>query len=200
MKRTGKVITGLVVSMGLLAGCGILADYLGGSATGVAQRVRDAVPSNPTERIRNQLDTIPGDIRNFAADAIPDDLRNVAADVAARAGDLVSGETAPLPDSPAMISATWAYRADEGGRTLMVVPAQWVREAVRGTSLSRAQEATNRVWDEMIAAEPEANSQTMRDQLICHALGAPEKDSWNLEPWRPDVGLAATIAAMCNPN
>ncbi len=39
----------------------------------------------------------------------------------------------------------------------------------------------------------------MHDQLTCHALGAPDKETWNLEPWRPDVGLLAVLAAACNP-
>jgi hypothetical protein len=39
----------------------------------------------------------------------------------------------------------------------------------------------------------------MRDQLACHALGAPDKATWNLEPWRPDVGLLLIMAAGCNP-
>ena len=37
-------------------------------------------------------------------------------------------------------------------------------------------------------------------QGLAHALGAPDKDSWNLEPWRPDVGLLATLTARCNPD
>jgi hypothetical protein len=40
----------------------------------------------------------------------------------------------------------------------------------------------------------------MHDQLVCHGIGAPDKATWNLEPWRPDVGLLAVLAAGCNPS
>ncbi|WP_414647956.1 DUF2599 domain-containing protein [Cellulomonas sp.] len=39
----------------------------------------------------------------------------------------------------------------------------------------------------------------MHDQFLCHALGAADKATWNLEPWRPDVGSMATLMARCNP-
>ncbi|CPU68017.1 Protein of uncharacterised function (DUF2599) [Mycobacteroides abscessus] len=52
---------------------------------------------------------------------------------------------------------------------------------------------------QVVAAEPEADTPTMHDQLVCHAVGAPDKATWNLEPWRPDVGLLATMSARCNP-
>lgn len=92
----------------------------------------------------------------------------------------------------AVLSATWRDLADEGGRSLAVEPAAWAR---RG-SLA-AEEA---VWAAVVAAEPEADGQNVRDQLTCHLIGAPDKATWNLEPWRPDVGLLETIAALCNPS
>ncbi|MBC7292192.1 MAG: DUF2599 domain-containing protein, partial [Actinotalea sp.] len=58
------------------------------------------------------------------------------------------------------------------------------------------------VWSALgrrTALGTDATGPGMRDQLECHALGAPDKESWNLEPWRPDVGLLATLAARCNP-
>ena len=92
----------------------------------------------------------------------------------------------------AVLDATWRDLADEGGRSLAVEPADWAR---RG-SLA-AEEA---VWSALVAAEPEADAQNVRDQLTCHLIGAPDKATWNLEPWRPDVGLLETIAALCNPS
>jgi len=91
----------------------------------------------------------------------------------------------------AVRSATWADRDDEGGQSLAVVPATWARNG----SLA-AEEA---VWAQLVALAPDADLQTMRDQLTCHTIGAPDKESWNLEPWRPEVGLLATLAARCNP-
>ena len=34
---------------------------------------------------------------------------------------------------------------------------------------------------------------------VLDAIGAPDKATWNLEPWRPDVGLFAVLAGACNP-
>lgn len=89
----------------------------------------------------------------------------------------------------ALVSAVWGDR--EGGRSLAVVPAVWVRAG----SLA-AQEA---LWSALVTAEPDADSTSMRDQLTCHALGAPTKESWNLEPWRPAVDSFTLLAARCNP-
>ena len=47
---------------------------------------------------------------------------------------------------------------------------------------------------------PDMLSPTMRAQLECHQLGAPDKETWNLEPWRPDVSAVDMIAARCNPS
>lgn len=90
----------------------------------------------------------------------------------------------------AVRSATWADRDDEGGRSLAVVPTTWARTG--GLAASEA------VWAQLIALVPEADLPQMHDQLVCHTIGAPDKESWNLEPWRPDVGLLATMAARCN--
>ena len=39
----------------------------------------------------------------------------------------------------------------------------------------------------------------MDHQLRCHALGVPGKETWNLEPWRPEVDYLAYLLARCNP-
>jgi hypothetical protein len=109
------------------------------------------------------------------------------------------GGVEPLPGgtvgatlaASALRSATWSDRDDEGGRSLAVVPATWARTGGRA-----AEEA---VWSQLVAQVPEAGTQAMHDQLTCHTIGAPDKASWNLEPWRPDVGLLQTLAALCNP-
>ncbi|MFI6427255.1 DUF2599 domain-containing protein [Promicromonospora sp. NPDC050880] len=89
----------------------------------------------------------------------------------------------------AIESATWGE--NEGGRSLAVDPADWARRAGEaGLDLIRTQ---------LVAAEPEADSATMDNQLVCHAVGAIDKPTWNLEPWRPDVGLILTATAHCNP-
>ncbi|MFC7879827.1 DUF2599 domain-containing protein [Isoptericola sp. NPDC057391] len=98
------------------------------------------------------------------------------------------GSTTTLGTS-AVASTDWGDR--EGGRSLAVVPTDWARQAGRA--------GTDLVWAELVASDPEVDTATMHDQLVCHAVGAPDKDAWNLEPWRPDVGLVATMAARCNP-
>jgi hypothetical protein len=100
----------------------------------------------------------------------------------------------PLPvtfvvGTQAIESATWGE--NEGGRSLAVDPTDWARYAGQaGLDLIRTQ---------LVAAEPDADTSTMGDQLVCHAVGAPDKSTWNLEPWRPDVGLILTATAQCNP-
>jgi hypothetical protein len=89
----------------------------------------------------------------------------------------------------AVRSTDWGER--EGGRSLAVDPTAWARAA--------GQAGRELVWAQVVAAEPEADTSTMHDQLVCHAVGAPDKATWNLEPWRPDVGLLATMSARCNP-
>ncbi|HEY0188722.1 MAG TPA: DUF2599 domain-containing protein [Cellulomonas sp.] len=106
-------------------------------------------------------------------------------------GDAGTGVAVTIATA-AVRSATWADRDDEGGLSLAVVPTTWAR-----TGGLAADEG---VWAQLIALEPDADTQAMHDQLTCHTIGAPDKDSWNLEPWRPDVGLLATIAALCNPS
>lgn len=86
-------------------------------------------------------------------------------------------------------SLDWGER--EGGRSLAVEPTAWARTG--------GEAAVALIRQEMVTASPEADSPTMLDQLTCHALGARDKDTWNLEPWRPDVGLLAVLAARCNP-
>ena len=43
--------------------------------------------------------------------------------------------------------------------------------------------------------------QNLQEQLICHPMTylARIKSTWNVDTWRPTVGLARTIAAQCNP-
>lgn len=43
------------------------------------------------------------------------------------------------------------------------------------------------------------NSEGMRQQYLCHVDFAKYENNWNLEPWRPNVGYNATVAAGCNP-
>lgn len=90
-------------------------------------------------------------------------------------------------------SATWKTRSD--GRYLCVVPTNWNRQsgiAYASTSwaLLKAKKSSSKYWK---------NEGGLKDQYYCHTQLAKTKSSWNLEPWRPNVSLAKTIAKACNP-
>lgn len=85
-------------------------------------------------------------------------------------------------------SASWVTRSGE--RSLRVQPTV----GARGWS-----DGGQEVFAELVALVPEADSPGMRDQLVCHVVFAPSKPAWFLEPRRPAVGYAATVAAACNP-
>jgi hypothetical protein len=91
--------------------------------------------------------------------------------------------------SVAVESAVWGEA--EGGRSLAVTPSAWAR--ARGLA---AQEG---LWAQVVALAPDADTPGMRAQLECHELGAPDKATWNLEPWRPDVDAIEMIRERCNP-
>lgn len=86
-------------------------------------------------------------------------------------------------------SAAWGDR--EGGRSLAVTPTDWGR--VSGATGSAT------AWADLLAVEPEADTPGMETQLQCHLIGAREKATWNLEPWRPDLSLVEYAFARCNP-
>lgn len=90
----------------------------------------------------------------------------------------------------ALEKAVWAERL-EGGRSLQTFPTAFGR-----SGSAAAVEAVRRA---LVTAEPEAGTSVMDKQLRCHALGAPTKESWNLEPWRPDVDYLDYLMARCNP-
>lgn len=119
---------------------------------------------------------------------VPDPARAEVA-LVAPAGDPTSGTVRFLLGDRALESADWGER--EGGRSLAVVPSPWARAG--GDAVLAL------LWSEIVEAAPEADNQSVRDQLTCHAVGAPDKARWNLEPWRPDVGLVSVLAARCNP-
>ncbi|WP_186321521.1 DUF2599 domain-containing protein [Bacillus sp. FJAT-22090] len=58
-------------------------------------------------------------------------------------------------------------------------------------------------WDKIFTTysnnEKWANTESLENQFACHYDFAKKKDSWNLEPYRPNVGYFATVLAACNP-
>ncbi|MGI5218640.1 DUF2599 domain-containing protein [Nocardia sp. CA-290969] len=100
----------------------------------------------------------------------------------------------PYAGTPLVDRVEWTATVD--GPRLMVYPTR----AGRDTTFPGAD---LRAWQEVRGFDPAADTPGMWDQFRCHwqwaRLIAPEKPSWNLEPWRPPVGYDATVDAACNP-
>ncbi len=157
---------------------------LDGNGTPVAAIGPPAPPSG-TEGNTPRIDVTDTDATHARVE-VDDRVRPVQGSGTAGSGPL---QVTLAVGTDAIESATWGE--NEGGRSLAVDPADWARHAGQaGVDLIRTQ---------LVAAEPDAGSTTMDDQLVCHAVGAPEKATWNLEPWRPEVGLILTATAQCNP-
>ncbi|WP_312718623.1 DUF2599 domain-containing protein [Mobilicoccus sp.] len=86
--------------------------------------------------------------------------------------------------------AEWVER--EGERALKVTPNERLRESTDAALYDDA-------WQRVVRAVPEADTPGMRDQFVCHATFAANKEAWYLEPARPDVGYWNTVKAGCNP-
>ncbi|GAB2711706.1 DUF2599 domain-containing protein [Nocardia thraciensis] len=97
-------------------------------------------------------------------------------------------------DSPLVERTEWTD--DPDGRRLHVYPTPAGRADTFPAALDRA-------WGEVVARSPDADSPGMYDQFKCHwdwaRLVAPNKPSWNLEPWRPALDYQGTVQARCNP-
>lgn len=100
----------------------------------------------------------------------------------------------PYAGMPLIDHTTWTEGVD--GARLLVYPT----EAGRREAFPDTEE---RAWQEVLTHSPDADTAGMRDQFVCHWVWArmvqPNKESWNLEPWRPAVGYQATVQASCNP-
>lgn len=100
----------------------------------------------------------------------------------------------PYAGLPLIDHIEWTRNAD--GARLVVHPTA----AGRATTFPGAD---LRAWTEIRAADGTADTPGMWDQFRCHwdwaRLVAPDKPTWNLEPWRPPVGYDATVGAACNP-
>ncbi|MFF4509297.1 DUF2599 domain-containing protein [Streptomyces sp. NPDC001401] len=97
--------------------------------------------------------------------------------------------------------ADWQWSSDFSGWTLMVTPTGWARANAGGYLVGVAG------WDELYDKYKDhgldTNLGSMRNQYICHqqfvAIYSPNKPTWNLDEWRPDVGYWETVNQKCNP-
>ena len=97
----------------------------------------------------------------------------------------------PASGSRAWPSRTPSGARPKGGTSLAVTPSAWARAWSQAASVG--------LWSQLVVREPDADTPRCSAQLECHELGAPDKATWNLEPWRPDVSAVDMIAARCNP-
>ena len=118
----------------------------------------------------------------------------------------VVATTSPAP-SPVAPSSGLPYRgpglidhvtwtSDGKGRVLRVYPSGAGRSSADPGARASA-------WLEVLRAAPGADSPSMREQFFCHwdfaRVVEPDKPSWNLEAWRPEVSYAVMTQAACNP-
>ncbi|WP_375544643.1 MULTISPECIES: DUF2599 domain-containing protein [Brevibacterium] len=56
-------------------------------------------------------------------------------------------------------------------------------------------------WNEAVRKGVKKPTAGLKQQYVCHPMSkiARVKSTWNIEAWRPTVGLARTVAALCNP-
>lgn len=102
------------------------------------------------------------------------------------------------PSCPQYIqTGVWIYRSAEGTHewALSLTP------TVCGRYIDQSE--TGLMFYEIVRKFGQSsywtNNRGIINQLICHLLNAREKPQWNLEPFRPYVGFAATADARCNP-
>ena len=103
---------------------------------------------------------------------------------------------ASYPSSPPPYVARVRWVTATGGRSLRIYP----------TAAGRTTQGPGdgaEAWSEVLRLAPDADQPGMRAQFDCHwtyaRLAAPDKPSWNLEPWRPVVSSEEMTQAACNP-
>lgn len=91
-------------------------------------------------------------------------------------------------------TAQWINRSD--GISLAVTPSDCARDNLPAADHAFA---VDELFDRWASDSRFTNPKGMRDQFLCHLKNAPGEAQWNLEPWRPNVGIAKTEASYCNP-
>ncbi|MCH3975513.1 MAG: DUF2599 domain-containing protein [Bifidobacterium tibiigranuli] len=116
-------------------------------------------------------------------------------------------DTYPIVADPTTISTffsswKWIYRSPYW--SLSLVPNGWLR-AAGGPTGAMTEIVARQSWNQVYAHEhnnshwKNKNVNGMFNQYECHFHFAFWKSAFNLEPARPNPGLAKTIAAVCNP-
>ena len=105
----------------------------------------------------------------------------------------VASKSSFLVANQAFYDASWTKRGD--GISLFLTPTTWARNADQTVFEYAWQELAQ--YDE--GAGRETTTETMVKQLRCHLVGAKDKATWNLEPWRENLSLLEFYQARCNP-
>ncbi len=89
----------------------------------------------------------------------------------------------------------------ESATRILVTPTQLARGLAPGDPIAAAALAPA-MMNQVIAREPGHRAAlevpSPINQLACHMVGAPTKETWNLETDREDKGLTGFIASRCN--
>ncbi len=123
----------------------------------------------------------------------------------ALAGAILAGGLALAPSAaasptgpPYVDHVEWAKWGDLSSLRVYPTPSARASSGHAGTQPMAAL-----AWSEVLALAPDAAIPGMEEQFMCHWNFAefvePGKVSWNLEPWRPEVGYDEMIANRCNP-
>lgn len=106
-------------------------------------------------------------------------------------------------------SSYWVGRPSAApyGLSLQINPkfnAQWdFRQQAWNVLIARHRNDADGPWPQEPVWRPYIKNETqvasLRDQFLCHTMVGEMKAPWNIEPLRPNVGLNACIAALCNP-
>jgi Protein of unknown function (DUF2599) len=104
----------------------------------------------------------------------------------------------PAPPGAAALVATAHWSATSAGFRLHVRPSHYGRAHAAGRPGLALEQALRAAGTRPLAITTGIR-QSLTNQLACHAEFATRKPWWDLETWRPDVGLAATVLAACNP-
>lgn len=96
-------------------------------------------------------------------------------------------------------SATWKQYTE--GWTLLVAPTTWARSWPGNYDVGLA--GWHELYDKYHNRGLNTNLQGMQRQYICRqqlvAIRYPNKETWNLDEWRPNYSHIQTVNSQCNP-
>lgn len=218
-----KKLFGLIAVSAVLAGCGQVvpqdtqSTHITSTDVAVIKKQLEFGPRGDLQLRADAADHLTTQQLDFAQHALPS-INSMAASSNWEFGDRADGSLYPTGElaeqlakmdpklsaqacSSYISSVSWEYRGGAYSATAMNVP----------TTCGRAQSYfyVMDAWAESVDKTPASTNWgkvygtnsywSMYNQFVCHTDYAFWKDSWNLEPARPNVGYQATVSAQCNP-